>query len=75
MGLQVALRNRPRACDLEPVLSDALGTVVFGSDQGMCGQFNGTLPPAADDIGQVGVEGGERAIWRRRTMVRTRPRG
>lgn len=64
LGLQVALRNRPEGVQLiEPVLSDALGTVVFGSDQGMCGQFNEDIAShAADDIGQVGVEGGERAI-------------
>jgi F-type H+-transporting ATPase subunit gamma len=41
LGLQVVLKNRPaevrttRAKDLH-----RLGVVVFGSDQGMCGQFN-----------------------------------
>jgi len=41
LGLQVLLTHRPEGVALvEPVLSDALGVVVFGSDQGMCGQFN-----------------------------------
>ena len=41
LGLQAVLRNRPRDVRLvEPALSDELGVVIFGSDQGMCGQFN-----------------------------------
>jgi F-type H+-transporting ATPase subunit gamma len=64
LGLQVALRNRPEGVQLtSPVLGDALGAVVFGSDQGMCGQFNEDIAShAIEDMRQVGVEGGERAI-------------
>ncbi|MBD3291696.1 MAG: hypothetical protein GF393_02130 [Armatimonadia bacterium] len=64
LGLQVAVRNRPEDVQLlQPTLSDALGVVVFGSDQGMCGQFNEDIAShAVEDIQAVGVEGGERAI-------------
>ncbi len=64
MGLQVLLKNRPKGVSLiEPLLSDALGVVVFGSDQGMCGQFNEEIVShAIDDMQEVGVPGGQRAI-------------
>jgi F-type H+-transporting ATPase subunit gamma len=41
LGLQIVLRDRPGlgiAAKLAPL--DRLGAVIFGSDQGMCGQFN-----------------------------------
>lgn len=64
LGLQVALRNRPEGVQLlSPVLHDALGVVIFGSDQGMCGQFNEDIVShAVEDMQQVGVEGGEKAV-------------
>lgn len=64
LGLQVALRNRPEGVELlSPILHDALGVVIFGSDQGMCGQFNEDIVShAIEDMRQVGVEGGEKAI-------------
>jgi F-type H+-transporting ATPase subunit gamma len=41
MGLHIALRNRPDGVNVgEERPQDRLGAVVFGSDQGMCGQFN-----------------------------------
>jgi F-type H+-transporting ATPase subunit gamma len=41
MGLHIALRNRPEGVNVgEERPQDRLGAVVFGSDQGMCGQFN-----------------------------------
>lgn len=41
LGLQVGLRGRAEELRLvEQVPADRLGVVVFGSDQGMCGQFN-----------------------------------
>ncbi len=41
LGFQVLLRNRPEALALlKPRPSLYLGAVVFGSDQGMCGQLN-----------------------------------
>jgi len=41
MGLQVVLKQRPREIRIaEPALKERLGAIVFGSDQGMVGQFN-----------------------------------
>jgi F-type H+-transporting ATPase subunit gamma len=41
LGFQVLLQNRPEALALlTPRPSPYLGVVVFGSDQGMCGQLN-----------------------------------
>ena len=41
LGFQVLLQNRPEALALiKPQPSPYLGAVVFGSDQGMCGQLN-----------------------------------
>jgi F-type H+-transporting ATPase subunit gamma len=41
MGLQVLLRQKPPEVAIsEPVISGRLGAIVFGSDQGMVGQFN-----------------------------------
>ena len=41
MGLQIALRHRPEEIGIaQRVLSGPLGAIVFGSDQGMVGQFN-----------------------------------
>jgi len=41
MGLRVVLKNRPKKTRAaEPAGVGPLGAVVFGSDQGMCGQFN-----------------------------------
>jgi F-type H+-transporting ATPase subunit gamma len=64
LGLQVALRNRPEGVQIaSPVLHDDLGVVVFGSDQGMCGQFNEDIAShAVADMQQIGVEGSRRAI-------------
>ncbi len=64
LGLRVLLTKRPEGVELvEPVLSDALGVVVFGSDQGMCGQFNEDIVShAVEDMAQLGIEGGKRAV-------------
>ena len=41
MGLQIILKRRPRGVGIaKPVLKGRLGAIVFGSDQGMVGQFN-----------------------------------
>ena len=41
MGLEIALRHRPEEIKItERVLSGPLGAIIFGSDQGMVGQFN-----------------------------------
>ncbi|TFH52023.1 MAG: F0F1 ATP synthase subunit gamma, partial [Methanothrix sp.] len=41
IGLQVILKQRPEGIKIaEPVLKERLGAIIFGSDQGMVGQFN-----------------------------------
>jgi F-type H+-transporting ATPase subunit gamma len=57
MGLQVALQSRP-----EDELSGGvtplgrLGGIVFGSDQGLCGQFNAqVVSHAVDEFDRLGV--------------------
>lgn len=41
IGLQISLRHRPEEIKIaQRVLSGPLGVIVFGSDQGMVGQFN-----------------------------------
>jgi len=41
MGLQVVLKQRPEGIRIAgPVLKERLGVIIFGSDQGMVGQFN-----------------------------------
>lgn len=44
MGLQVVLRSKPEiAIAARPAPRGAVGAVVIGSDQGMCGQLNETV--------------------------------
>jgi len=41
MGFQIVLKHRSRGVAIaEPVVNERFGAVVFGSDQGMAGQFN-----------------------------------
>ncbi|HID31078.1 MAG TPA: F0F1 ATP synthase subunit gamma [Desulfobacterales bacterium] len=41
IGFQILLMQRPaEVAIVEPALSESLGVIVFGSDQGMVGQFN-----------------------------------
>ena len=41
MGLQIALKLRPEETEiLKPAPKQKLGAIVFGSDQGLCGQLN-----------------------------------
>lgn len=41
MGFQILLKQKPQTVSMaQPVLNGRLGAVVFGSDQGMVGQFN-----------------------------------
>lgn len=58
MGLQVVLQSRPReefAIGAVPVTR--VGAVVFGSDQGLCGQFNAlVVSHALDELARLGVK-------------------
>jgi F-type H+-transporting ATPase subunit gamma len=64
LGLQVVLRNRSEA----PVIArsgrpDRLGAVIFGSDQGMCGQFNEHIASyALERLGEMAPALGDRSV-------------
>jgi F-type H+-transporting ATPase subunit gamma len=64
MGSQVALRHRPSEwTPARAAHTDRLGAVVFGSDQGMCGQFNEVIATwAMDEMANMGVEVDRRLI-------------
>jgi F-type H+-transporting ATPase subunit gamma len=63
-GLQVLLRTRPEAvASLNPEPINRLGAVVFGSDQGMCGQLNDQIVSyAIEMMDKVGVEPKKRTL-------------
>lgn len=58
MGLQILLRYRPGVIgQVKPKAMDRLGVVVFGSDQGMCGQLNDQIVShAVKTMEQTGVK-------------------
>lgn len=64
MGLQILLRRRPEALALvKSESTDRLGAVVFGSDQGMCGQLNDQIVShAMKAMNDLGVEPKNRTL-------------
>jgi len=64
MGLQILLRKRPEAValfKLEP--TNRLGAIVFGSDQGMCGQLNDQIVShAMETMDNLGIEPKNRTL-------------
>lgn len=64
MGLQILLRKRPEALALmktEP--ANRLGAIVFGSDQGMCGQLNDQIVSHALEVMErIEVVRGKRTV-------------
>ncbi|MBU1206321.1 MAG: F0F1 ATP synthase subunit gamma [Proteobacteria bacterium] len=64
MGLQILLRKRPEALAVikaEP--ANRLGAIVFGSDQGMCGQLNDQIVShALEVIERIEVAKGKRTV-------------
>lgn len=62
MGFQVLLREQPNEIAQERFDSNNnLGAVIFGSDQGMCGQFNEQI--AAFSIAELSRLGVHRSNW------------
>jgi F-type H+-transporting ATPase subunit gamma len=56
LALQVALQHRPDLAAPKPPPANRLGVVVFGSDQGMCGQVNEqVVRHAAESLAEIGV--------------------
>jgi F-type H+-transporting ATPase subunit gamma len=64
MGLRVLLRQVPEALAAAGVeRSGRLGAIVFGSDQGMCGQLNDQIVSyALEDMEQSGFPGEKRSL-------------
>lgn len=64
MGLHVVLRNRPaELAAVKPADFNRLGAVVFGSDQGLCGQFNERIASyAVERMSRLRVQPEERVI-------------
>ncbi len=58
MGLQVVLKQRPEGIRIaEPALKGRLGAIIFGSDQGMVGQFNEVIARhAVSEINKLRVK-------------------
>jgi len=51
MGLSVVLRNRPEQMEFtRETESEKYGAIVFGSDQGMCGQFNENIVDYTEEV-------------------------
>lgn len=64
MGLHIALRNRPDGVSVqERGIHERLGVIVFGSDQGMAGQFNERIAEhALDWMDGEGADHRERSL-------------
>ena len=64
LGLRAALKNRPHeAGGAREAATDHLGAIVFGSDQGMCGQLNERIVTyALDRMDELGIETDHRTI-------------
>ncbi len=57
LGLQAALRHRPREAALVPDSGKRIGAVVFGSAWGMCGRFNEQLASyAAEQLAEADTD-------------------
>lgn len=64
MGLQILMRNRPERIRLvSPEKEEKLGAVVFGSEQGMVGQFNEKISEFAwKQLNEMKVEKKNRTV-------------
>jgi F-type H+-transporting ATPase subunit gamma len=63
-GLHIALRNRPEGVTVAKERPhERLGAVIFGSDQGMCGQFNDRIATyAVDRMNGMQIRHGDRSL-------------
>ena len=63
-GFQIVMRNNPTLfSEKGPVAKKRLGAVIFGSDQGMCGQINEQVVAyAVETIDELGIEPESRTI-------------
>jgi F-type H+-transporting ATPase subunit gamma len=64
MGLQIALRERRGGgAASDQVKVNRIGAIVFGSDQGLCGQLNNVIAAhATEEMGRIGVKKENRIV-------------
>lgn len=64
LGLQVVLHKNPHiAVTSRPAPKQRLGAIVFGSDQGMCGQLNDQIVNhAQSELQRIGVDRADRVL-------------
>jgi F-type H+-transporting ATPase subunit gamma len=64
MGLQIALRERRGGGSAsEQAKVNRIGAIVFGSDQGLCGQLNNIIAAhASDEMDRIGVKKENRIV-------------
>ncbi len=64
LGLQVVLRQKTEGLSLPPqVAPQRLGAIIFGSDQGLCGQLNEQIAThALQTMAATGIPPGNRAV-------------
>jgi F-type H+-transporting ATPase subunit gamma len=64
MGLQIALRERRGGgAASEQAKATRIGAIVFGSDQGLCGQLNNIIAAhASDEMDRIGVKKENRIV-------------
>jgi F-type H+-transporting ATPase subunit gamma len=63
LGLHVVLTTRRERAMARPVSTNRLGALVFGSDQGMCGQLNEQIVTHAQQaMAEVGVQPADRTV-------------
>jgi F-type H+-transporting ATPase subunit gamma len=63
MGLQIVLKQSPGAFASAGVRKARLGAIVFGTDQGLCGQMNNTIVQhALEDMNGTGIPANNRIV-------------
>ena len=63
MGLQVLLKQKPAGLQFQQGSGEHWGVIVFGSDQGMCGQVNDQIVThALEDLDRRGVGKDDRIV-------------
>jgi F-type H+-transporting ATPase subunit gamma len=64
LGFQVLLRQQPHEIlPVRPAPHSNLGVVIFGSDQGMCGQFNEQIATfSLEELSRLGVRRSNRVL-------------
>lgn len=64
MGLQIALRNKPESFEfVQAAPFNRMGAIIFGSDQGLCGQLNEQISVhAIDEMDKLGIDKAQRTI-------------